>query len=235
MRGALARCWPNGLLAYKDSDADSDEEDEEEGTGLRADGLDALDAARWRLVYWKSRCGTLRDLPAEASKKERKVHALAKKEVDASVAAAEEEVRRLLSAADAGSFSNSSDDDDEEEALDGAEDEDDEDDWSAGSAEDGEAVLAALEDPGADTDTMFTKTEPPSFSRIPPRALHAHLGLSSSLSGAAPQKPKKGALAPTAGCPPPLVVDLAPGDALFLPAGWLHEVTSGGGTHIAFN
>jgi hypothetical protein len=42
-------------------------------------------------------------------------------------------------------------------------------------------------------------------------------------------------LVPSRGCSPPLVVDLAPGEMLYLPAGWFHEVTSGGGTHIAFN
>lgn len=75
--------------------------------------------------------------------------------------------------------------------------------------------------------------EPVSFSRIDVATLHQHFGISDSLGkhgksshpamynlrGPAPLRPAKR-------CPRPLVAELRPGEMLYLPASWWHEVTS---------
>jgi hypothetical protein len=204
------------------------------------------------VAHWRSQLKALpASLPPGATKEERTAHKLKKRELGRKVDAALEEITRL-GGIDTVAFS---DDSDEEEGGGGETlgDADDESDWSVGDAEDGEALIMGLDGlDGLDGDSEASsggpsteKREPPSFSRISPRALHTHLGLSSGLSSSAPtpapkKNKKKGevpltGLVPSRSCPPPLVVDLAPGEMLYLPAGWFHEVTSGGGTHVAFN
>jgi hypothetical protein len=92
------------------------------------------------------------------------------------------------------------------------------------------------------------KREPPSFSLISPATLHAYLEPSSESTSPTladkklkkkakgnekkDKKAKRDALLPLPGCPTPLVVDLHPGEMLYLPAGWMHEVTSSSGPGI---
>jgi hypothetical protein len=257
---------------YKEGDAEDDtqESDAEEArdaetqSQLRADGLDVVEAVRWRVVYWKRLIESFAALPMTAEKKELKARAAEKKRAMDKLAKAKDDLESLSVSEEAEGFSDFSDEEDEGSVLDAlgnVDDDEDEDgsDWSAASAEDGDALLAqlgALEEADGDHASSIqpSKREPPSFSRIPPRSLHAHLGLSSELSGqpssGKPKKGKKGKsksedLVPEAGCPPHLVVDLEPGEMLYLPVGWFHEVTSSsspseslsgsGGTHIAFN
>lgn len=98
-----------------------------------------------------------------------------------------------------------------------------------------------------------TKPEPPSFSRITPAALHRLLGFEDDFTPSSPKAVKKtnknkqraglasDGLLPLKGCPPPLVVYLEPGEMLYLPASWFHEVTSSSddtgneNVHVAFN
>lgn len=75
--------------------------------------------------------------------------------------------------------------------------------------------------------------EPQSFSRIAPNVLHEYFGVSHD-----PSRPKTHTsngharrsssedLVPLPGCPEPLEVFLLPGQMLYLPASWYHEVTS---------
>jgi hypothetical protein len=202
LRGTIERCWPNGLLVYKDEDA-SDSDDDDEEHKIRANGLGALDAAEWRVAHWR---GQLRALPASlppgATKEERTAHKLKKRDLGRKIDAALEEITRL-GGIDTVAFS---DDSDEEEDGGGETlgDADDESDWSVGDAEDGEALIMGLDGlDGLDGDSQASsgepsteKREPPSFSRISPRALHTHLGLSSSLSSSAPTPARRSASHP---------------------------------------
>ncbi|CEH15777.1 Predicted phospholipase [Ceraceosorus bombacis] len=68
---------------------------------------------------------------------------------------------------------------------------------------------------------------PNSFSSIDPGALHAYFGIPDDPKGVvSPANVPPEALGPRAGCPAPLVVDLKPGQMLYLPVSWWHEVTS---------
>jgi hypothetical protein len=102
---------------------------------------------------------------------------------------------------------------------------------SSGSDED-EALPApasAKKARGApDAQQQLDKDEPSSFSRISPQALHRYFGIADDPTdpSRAPAAPKAGEALPAAMCPPPLVVDLQPGQMLYLPASWWHEVTS---------
>ena len=65
--------------------------------------------------------------------------------------------------------------------------------------------------------------------------LHEHFRIPSPIP--APKDVDK-TMIPLQGCPKPLVVDLKPGQMLYVPASWFHEVTSygsHGSPHIAFN
>jgi hypothetical protein len=279
LRGKVERCWPNGLLVYKDEDhegledLDNHAEDDEVDTdpdeaipgppsAIRSDGLHPLDAARWRVSFFKSKLELLPTSFKSGGTKGRK-------RVQAELDAAREQLRLLLLGDEVGLESGDGDEDDDSEDEDeepglgsGLADDDsnDEDGWSVGSAEEADALIADLDNLGVDatagtsSSANAEKREPPSFSRIPARALHAHLGLSSTLSGDVASKLKKNNgkgkslakgddLLPMDGCPPPLVVTLEPGEMIYLPAGWFHEVTSSSspstdetsGAHIAFN
>ncbi|PWN20635.1 hypothetical protein BCV69DRAFT_282855 [Microstroma glucosiphilum] len=148
-----------------------------------------------------------------------------------------------------------SDADDDGEADNDEYDDDDDDDSSGsgwgeeGDVDDSEAVLAALEaqaksrnlqqNNGQDGRASMGKSapehtedrEPLSFSRINPLVLHRHFGIPDAIS--APRNGRAGVplppgrhLRPDERCPHPIVVDLLPGQMLYLPASWWHEVTS---------
>lgn len=134
-------------------------------------------------------------------------------------------------------------------------DDDDEEDWEGG-LDDGEAALAALDAQAAmmqggkvkifavedDHGDDLEDREPLSFSRIDPSTLHSHFGLddhlgATSRSSNGPNGDHKEAKTkarnqsskarkPLRGCPAPLVADLKPGEMLYLPTSWWHEVTS---------
>lgn len=118
-----------------------------------------------------------------------------------------------------------------------------------GDVEEGEAELEKLlalsrgeledEDDGGIGDD--DDGEPQSFSRIQPQALHAYFNVAddpckqSSSNGTRSKKSKRkdqcktiqgDGLRPFKGCPEPIEVFLKPGEMLYLPASWYHEVTS---------
>ncbi|SPO28742.1 uncharacterized protein UTRI_04620 [Ustilago trichophora] len=116
-----------------------------------------------------------------------------------------------------------------------------------GDVDEGEAELERLlamaqHQEGADdaesSSAEDEDNEPQSFSRIPPHVLHRCLGvpddpsrpMPNATNGSAGSRKKKAALAEPytlmPGCPPPIEVFLKPGQMLYLPASWYHEVTS---------
>nr|CDI54433.1 jmj4 protein [Melanopsichium pennsylvanicum 4] len=110
-----------------------------------------------------------------------------------------------------------------------------------GDVDEGEAelekLLAMAQDQDADANPASDDqdNEPPSFSRIPPHILHRSLGVpddpSQPMLKTANGKSKKHVPADEPyrlmpGCPPPIEVFLKPGQMLYLPASWYHEVTS---------
>lgn len=242
LRGSVQRVHPNGLIVYEDPGR------------IRADGLDALDAAHWRVA---ARARTLHARPtkrarganneAQAAYDDAKDTFLLLRETydDADGAAA-------WDSADEGDVNaleegdgDEEDEEDEEEDGDGDEDEeedededegdddDDDDDALGGDRDDGKTPGAARAN-GTTTPTD-TPQEPPSFSRIKPHALHTHFLVEPPIP--APH-PDASPLVPGPTCPAPLVVDLEPGQMLYLPASWFHEVTSWASPdapHMAFN
>lgn len=80
--------------------------------------------------------------------------------------------------------------------------------------------------------------EPSSFSRIPTSLLHQHLSLPTA---ATPTYSESSTKFDLTGIPTPFVVEIDPGDMLYLPASWWHEVTSSSpdnnskNVHMAFN
>ncbi|KAI3476024.1 hypothetical protein L1887_62422 [Cichorium endivia] len=132
-------------------------------------------------------------------------------------------------------------DDDEEPAFfAGAESSSEFGDVDEGEAE-LERLLALAEggDPESDEDGTAEDDddEPQSFSRIPPHELHRVLNVPDDPSNPAITKngapkaslkngaqPERFTILP--GCPPPIEVFLKPGQMLYLPASWYHEVTS---------
>lgn len=137
------------------------------------------------------------------------------------------------------------DEEDEEEGTNGfpvaaAEDDESGSEWS--NAEDGEATLdalARLQAEGVDVD--LDEEDPMSFSKITPKALHWYFQVpddpaanveeqqkaNKAFQDEHGRKPiKQRPLFPRPGCPPPVEVHLKPGQMLYLPASWYHEVTS---------
>lgn len=134
------------------------------------------------------------------------------------------------------------------------------DSWSEEEdADDAEALLQDLDNITEGVGGLgqhsahVAKPEPPSFSRITAAALHRHLGLLDEASAQPPnadgksrekRRKMKGAkheLLPLKGCTSPLIAHLEPGEMLYLPTSWFHEVTSSSdnaadaNVHIAFN
>lgn len=131
-------------------------------------------------------------------------------------------------------------------------DEDSNLDWNS-DLDDGEAALADLEAQAAGREGLLNAArietsaedkEPLSFSLIDPVTLHHHFGLSDQQYSGEPassahqgerltRKSKTSRTSscssgpkPRKGCPKPLVAELKPGEMLYLPASWWHEVTS---------
>lgn len=99
--------------------------------------------------------------------------------------------------------------------------------------------------------TVQEEQEPLSFSKIDPMTLHRHFNIRDSIAAGGPaaasnpssrpdQGGRKRQMKPRRGCPPPLVAELQPGQMLYLPTSWWHEVTSeasgaGSDVHMALN
>ena len=197
LRGHVEHLHKNGLLVY------------EPDHRIRADGLDEIDAAHWRVASRSHQNG-----------KKRRNHA--QHDVHGSYEEAKQALHEMRAKYD-------------------PEEDEDEDEEDGDDEEDGEV----LQDPESDNDAfeqdedayeqLFESDEPPSFSYIAPSVLHEHFRIPSPIP--APKDVDK-TMIPLQGCPKPLVVDLKPGQMLYVPASWFHEVTSygsHGSPHIAFN
>lgn len=227
LRGNVQKVHANGLLVYEDPGR------------IRADGLDALDAAHWRVAACARR---LHEAPAPKKSKKTKASGPQRKYDDAkeaylalreSYAMGDDDVD--WDNADAADWDDEGDVDGL--ALDG---EEDDEDYDVEGGDDGEEV----EDDKEDDKEAAVNTEeanddanePPSFSLIRPHILHKHFGVEPPIPP--PSEVEHSALVPGAACPKPLVVDLRPGEMLYLPASWFHEVTSAAtddGPHMALN
>lgn len=93
------------------------------------------------------------------------------------------------------------------------------------------AASGAANDDG-DSEEEEEEDEPPSFSRIPPSVLHEHYGIQSFTAEPTTPKTHNSTVTTAAHqsslfrCPKPIEVLLLPGQMLYLPASWYHEVTS---------
>ncbi|KAF9652069.1 Clavaminate synthase-like protein [Thelephora ganbajun] len=190
---------------------------------VRSDGLEAREAMRFRIKALGEK------IAATKGKREKKLEALLEEAIDA-------EMDFLVE--------DGGDDDFDEIELDGEdgdeefpedEDSDDgqEDTGSAANSRSrgkGKAKVTGKEDDEDD--------EPSSFSRIPTSALHQHLSLPTT-AVSIDSDPSTGF--DLSKVSTPFVVDIDPGEMLYLPASWWHEVTSSSpdnsksNVHMAFN
>jgi hypothetical protein len=255
LRGNVERLHSNGLISYTPSTDPAFASMSSPGnSGLRADGLDPLDAARWRVKNLDRRIEFLRAQP-DGTKELKRVQRRYEEAMD-------EMMELQLAGMPDDDVENQSDgrilddgdeegsDDEEDRPLFGSPDMQGSDfDEDVNMSDDAEDILERLGEASANWDDK----EPPSFSRISVASLHRHLGsISSTLDVKAFRKsgkktgkskstlgPPADELSPLDGCPPALLVNLEPGDMLYLPTSWFHEVTSSsdenGSTHIAFN
>lgn len=243
----VEKVHPNGVIAYE--------------WLLRADGLDHRIALKARVDALRR---LLDDPPAETSKGKGKgkakatSHAMKEhKRLEEEFEEAREELVKLSLSEEYGFPLDDAGEDSEDED----EDEDDEgNDFGslAGDLEEGQddydALMGDLEAIGdragssgpnasgardAD-DESLAEEEPASFSRIPTARLHQHLCLPTTAVAPAESTPTDFADLAKAG--EPFIVELAAGEALYLPASWWHEVTSSSASddgeadvHMAFN
>ncbi|WFD30591.1 hypothetical protein MSPP1_001612 [Malassezia sp. CBS 17886] len=233
VRGHVHTVHPNGLVTY--------------AATIRADGLDDLDAAHWRLVAAHAQRKRAR---ATASHAAYEAARAAYEEISARYRRAldtggdKDELRGDSGRGEGGQDGSSGEEAFDDSARSDEQDSDDDDPPLFGDADDadpsfsddadeGEALLAALDAsaaPNARTHAAAPGDEPPSFSRIRARTLQTHFHVAPAVAGAT-HGPTPGAK-----CPEPIVVDLVPGQMLYLPAGWFHEVTSwGDDPHMALN
>lgn len=189
---------------------------------VRSDGLGAREAARFRIKALEER------ITATKGKKEKKgLEALLEEAIDA-------EMDLLVEEGGEDDFAGMELDD--EDGDDGFPEENDSDD----AQEDTGSVVssrgkgkgkAKVTDRDHDRDG-----EPSSFSRIPTSLLHKHLSLPTTVISS-----ESSTEFDLSKIPPPFVVDIDPGDMLYLPASWWHEVTSSSpdnntsNVHMAFN
>lgn len=227
LRGHVQKVHKNGLLVY------------EPGERIRADGLDELEAAHWRVATRahqgrsaKVRRGAQQDVHGSYAAAKQALDDLRAQYADDEEHDEEEEDVQQLQAledeedtededaeqAETNVFRN-----DEEEGEEEEEDFDNDDDFEANEGDEHLLDMLNAED-----------SEPQSFSRIPTSTLHKHFEIKPAIASSAATN----SLTPEPGCPQPLVVDLEPGQMLYLPASWFHEVTSTGAKdapHMALN
>ncbi|CAA21875.2 histone demethylase Jmj4 [Schizosaccharomyces pombe] len=182
----------------------------------RSDGLTELDAAIAKTQFLEKKIGSLKEL------------AVPQESIELLEAEYENEMDRVLQMQIGGPEEdwNDLEEGDAASLLDGSVGGDPESDILLNEGNDIEAT--SLQD---------TKPElPDHFTKVSVNGLHKFMGFDDA-KNVDVDKDELSALAGTV----PLVVDLEPGDMLYLPASWFHEVTSssassgGSDVHIAFN
>ena len=190
---------------------------------MRPDGLGALEAARFRIKALEEKTAE-----TKGKKEKKKLEALLEEAIDA-------EMELLVEEGGDDDFAGMELDDDEE--FPGLEDEDSDDDQddtgSIVSSRSKGKGKAKVTDEDHDEDG-----EPSSFSKIPTSLLHKHLSLPTT---ALPTDSNPSTNFDLSKVATPFVVDINPGEMLYLPASWWHEVTSSSpdnaksNVHMAFN
>ena len=211
--GRIETIHPNGLISY-------------EHNVVRSDGLGVREAARFRVRALEEKIAV-----TKGKKAKEKLESLLGEAIDA-------EMDLLVEEGGDDDFAGMElDDEDGEEGI--PEDEDSDDDQ-----EDVESIVSSRSKGKGKGKTKATggdqdeEGEPSSFSRIPTFLLHQHLSLPIAASSAHPDSSAKFDLSKTS---TPFVVDINPGEMLYLPASWWHEVTSSSpdnsksNVHMAFN
>ena len=188
---------------------------------VRSDGLGVREAMRFRIRALEEEISVTR-----GKKEKKKLEALLEEAIDA-------EMGLLVEEGGEDDFAGMELDEDGEEGFPEGEDSEDdlEDIESTGSSKSmgrGKGKAKAMDEEG----------EPSSFSRIPTFLLHRHLSLPTTAVSAHSDSPTTFDLSKAS---PPFVVDIIPGEMLYLPASWWHEVTSSSpdnsksNVHMAFN
>ena len=191
---------------------------------MRSDGLGAREATRFRIKALEKK------ITAEKGKKEKKkLEALLEEAIDA-------EMDLLVEEGGDDDFAGMKLDD--EDGDDESPDEDNSDDVRE---ETGSVFSSRGKGKGkakAMGEECEKDGEPSSFSRIPTFLLHKHLALPATTS---PVDSESSTRFDLSKIPTPFVVDINPGEMLYLPASWWHEVTSSStgnnksNVHMAFN
>ena len=188
---------------------------------VRSDGLGAREAARFRIKALEEKIAV-----TKGKKEKKRLEALLEEAIDA-------EMDLLVEEGGDDDFAGMELDDDEE--FPGGEDSgDDQEDTGGvvGSRSRGKGKAKATDEDHDGND------EPSSFSRIPTSLLHKHLSLPTTAISTNSDSSTEFDLSKAS---TPFVVDINPGEMLYLPASWWHEVTSSSpensknNVHMAFN
>ena len=190
---------------------------------MRSDGLGAREAARFRVKALEEKISV-----TKGKKEKKKLEALLEEAIDA-------EMDLLVEEGGDDDFTGMELDEDRDEGLleDENSDDDQEDSGSLVSSRSRGKGKASVTDEDHNEDG-----EPSSFSRIPTSLLHQHLSLPTTAVSTNSDPPTKFDLSKASS---PFIVDINPGEMLYLPASWWHEVTSSSpdnsesNVHMAFN
>ena len=209
--GKIDTIHPNGLISYKHN-------------VVRSDGLGAREAARFRIKALEEKIAA-----TKGKKEKKKLEVLLEEAIDT-------EMDLLVEEGGDDDFAGMElDDEDGDGEFSGGEDFDDdqEDTGSIVSSRGRGKGKAKAMDEDYDEDG-----EPSSFSRIPTSLLHKHLSLPTTAVSTNSDSSTEFDLSKAS---MPFVVDINPGEMLYLPASWWHEVTSSSpengksNIHMAFN
>ena len=188
---------------------------------MRSDGLGAREAARFRIKALEEK------ITVTKGKEKRKLEALLEEAIDA-------EMDLLVEGGGDDDFVGMELDDEDGDAEfpegdDSGDDQEDTGSIISSRSRDKGKVKVVDEDHEEDG-------EPSSFSRIPTSLLHKHLSLPTT---AVPTDSDSSTELDLSKTSTPFVVDINPGEMLYLPASWWHEVTSSSpeksNVHMAFN
>ena len=203
----------NGLISYKHN-------------LVRSDGLGAREALRFRVKALEEKVAM-----TKGRKEKKKLEAMLEEAIDA-------EMDLLVEEGGDDDFAGMElDDEDGNEEF--PEDEhSDDDQGDTGSIVSSRSSGKGKGKSKATNEDHNEDGEPSSFSRIPTSVLHQHLSLPTTAASIDSDSSTKFDLSKTS---TPFVVEINPGEMLYLPASWWHEVTSSSpdnsrsNVHMAFN
>jgi hypothetical protein len=210
--GKIDTIHRNGLISY-------------EHNVMRSDGLGVLEAARFRVRALEEKIAA-----TKGKREKKKMEALLEEAIDA-------EMDLLVEEGGDDDFAGMELDDEDGDGDEGFPEDDDSDDDQEGT----ESLVSSRSKGKSKanvTDEHNEDGEPSSFSRIPTSLLHRHFSLPTTAFSVDSDFSTKFDLSKTSA---PFVVDINPGEMLYLPASWWHEVTSSSpdnkksNVHMAFN